>query len=46
MDKPVINDFIAALKPGQKIAIVGHTEAADCQKGRGCLWPTGLFRFE
>lgn len=26
-DKPVINDFSASVKPGQKIAIVGHTGA-------------------
>jgi ATP-binding cassette subfamily B protein len=26
-DKPVINDFTAEVKPGQKIAIVGHTGA-------------------
>ena len=26
-EKPVINDFSAAVKPGQKIAIVGHTGA-------------------
>ena len=26
-DKPVINDFSAKVKPGQKIAIVGHTGA-------------------